>query len=79
MILLADGSPFADSVADMAGKAEEVTRFVLLGGLDFFTAIGLSNAAFRVDDLRRSYLKFEMCFGPPSRKDREQMGNSGGL
>jgi hypothetical protein len=72
-------SPFADSVANMAAKAEEVTRFVLLGGLDLFTAVGLSNAAFRVDDLRRSYLKFEKRFAPPPRKNAEQMGKSGGF
>ena len=55
-------SPFDESVSEMAYRAEQVARLILLGGLDFFNCLGLDNSDISVKDLKRSYLDFEKRF-----------------
>lgn len=48
-------SPFDDTVRRQVVKTHDITRLVLLGGLDRFHALGLEDSKFSERDLRRYY------------------------
>lgn len=58
-------SPFDDSVRRQVVKTHDITRFVLLGGLDRFHALGLEDCKFRERDLRRYYQALAAQERPP--------------
>jgi hypothetical protein len=60
-------SPFDGSVAECVPKAEEMARFVLLGGLNYFSHLGLENPAFKTKELAEAYRELEkMHCQPPA-------------
>jgi hypothetical protein len=48
-------SPFDESLRSIAVKAEDATRLILLGGLDFFTSLGIGDQSFREKKLKEHY------------------------
>ncbi len=59
-------SPFDDSVSAMSYKAEQISRLVLLTGLDFFNSLGLEDPQYNQRSLEKAYLNLEASytFGP---------------
>jgi hypothetical protein len=52
-------SPFDDSVVSDSYKAEEISRLILLTGLDFFNSLGLDNPTMNQRQLRGHYNDLE--------------------
>ena len=52
-------SPSNGKLAAICGKAAKLTRFTLLAGLDFFTAIEIKKPRASSIDLEKEYKQFE--------------------
>jgi hypothetical protein len=50
-------SPFDECLRSIASKTEEVTRMVLLAGLDFFTSLGIDDPRFKEKQLKEQYAR----------------------
>jgi hypothetical protein len=55
-------SPFDGRVFAMVSKAEQISRQVLLRGLEFFNALGLETPNYSVNKLKEDYLQREHHF-----------------
>lgn len=52
-------SPFEDSVLENSYKAEQISKYILLTGLDYFNTLGLDNHTIHQKQLRKHYNKLE--------------------
>jgi hypothetical protein len=55
-------SPFDEQVFAMVNKAEQISRRVLLRGLEFFNTLGLDTPNYSVRKLKENYLQLERHF-----------------
>lgn len=58
-------SPFDESCVSYAHKASEISRMVLLAGLDFFSSLGIELGAMNQKQLKKKYKELEVMHRPP--------------
>ncbi len=61
-------SPFDKSCASYAHKASDISRMVLLAGLDFFSSLGLREEGMNQKQLKKKYRELEAIHSPPKKE-----------